>query len=327
MRKRELSDNEWTSIRKLKETNASWSRIERETGVPRRIAKRVYEKWERTQSMPDLKDARKQVAADAFREHIDSILKMAEYLASSLDIPQTPSEHRTTDDFLQDLWQVDILRRVQLDNLKNSEFERKSVILANEILFKALQSHTQQTRIWSIWQQWKDAWNDCVSASNNLKKSVTTVVENNLDQEPGLLDKLKQANRKHHPLDRIPDAIVWTLWKQALDTNQTEAHQVASVTSRNNRYDVVLVNPVFPNKFSNGVICSFKDKSLAEKAAKACNQSYTSFMKGVEEEKIIEPLKSRILQAKGMVDTFAQMTHPLLLKPMILRSTCDLCPA
>lgn len=47
MKKIEVSEIELDKILKFKGEKASWLKIERETGIERRIAKRAYEEWNR----------------------------------------------------------------------------------------------------------------------------------------------------------------------------------------------------------------------------------------------------------------------------------------
>ncbi len=330
MRKRELSDSEWNSVRKLRETGASWSKIQRETGVPRRKAKQIYEAWERTQSMPDLKEARKQVAAEAFHKHIDSLLQIAQYVASSLRIPQTPNDLATADEYLQSLWQIDIFNKNWPHVSENKEYELKSVNYTNELLFQSLEHHTQTTNIWKVFRQWKEAHNSCVRASRDLQETVRTLVVKNLQKEFRLRARLKQACRKYDPVIRITDAVVWAMWKQTVDpANANCDDEIVSVVSRGNRYEVIFALSNYPSKFSNRVVFSFKDESLAKEAARVCNQSYSSLLKDKDNEgrTQIEALQEKVSHLRDMIDNLARMMHPLLLKPVILRSTCELCPA
>ena len=71
MKKREFTDEEWALILKLKQSGASWLKIQDETGIPRRTIKRAYEEWESTKSYDELKQARIHVAGEEFRDHID----------------------------------------------------------------------------------------------------------------------------------------------------------------------------------------------------------------------------------------------------------------
>ena len=87
MHRKKLSDKELNKIIRLRQDRASWLRIQRETGIHRQTAKRAYDKWERSKSLEELKEARKDVAAQVFREHMESLVILATSLVSNLAVP------------------------------------------------------------------------------------------------------------------------------------------------------------------------------------------------------------------------------------------------
>jgi hypothetical protein len=90
MRRRHVSPEELAMIIRLRHENASWLKIQRETGVPRRIGQRAYVQWGRSQASEELKEARKDVAAQAFREHMDSLVTLATSFVMNLEVPHLP---------------------------------------------------------------------------------------------------------------------------------------------------------------------------------------------------------------------------------------------
>ena len=64
-----MSDEQLTQLINLKRAGSSWVKIQRETGINRRTAKRAYDKWHRSQNLDVFKEARKDAAAQAFRVH------------------------------------------------------------------------------------------------------------------------------------------------------------------------------------------------------------------------------------------------------------------
>jgi len=61
MRKRYVSDEELNKIIRLKDSGASWLKIQDAIGVPRRTAKRAYEEYEQSKSFQELKAARQKI--------------------------------------------------------------------------------------------------------------------------------------------------------------------------------------------------------------------------------------------------------------------------
>ena len=128
MKKRLLADDEFNQVLKLKQAGASWLKIQREAGIPRRIAQRAYEDWQRNQTGIELKQSRQTVATEAFREHVTSLVGVGTYLAMNLDIPQTiTAESPNGEQIVDSLWQANVLGEVQdqtLRQLSGTQAER-----------------------------------------------------------------------------------------------------------------------------------------------------------------------------------------------------------
>ena len=112
MNKGKLAPEELDKIIKLKKLGTSWLRIERETGINRRTAKRAYEKWEHSQSPEILREARREVCAQAFNYHLNSLTTLAGSLVVNLSVPPSPDEIKTNaEQFFSEVWHQDLLLR------------------------------------------------------------------------------------------------------------------------------------------------------------------------------------------------------------------------
>lgn len=165
MKKRELSDDELNRLLRLKQSGFSWLKIQREYGIPRRIAKRAYDDWQREQTFTELKESRRTVAAEAFRDHVASLIKLSTFLAMHLDILRTiPTESLSGAQFLDSLWQMNVLGEPQDSpswglSETGAEREKRLVIRQHQLLFQALQDHTRELR-WEVLKEWEDAWDN-----------------------------------------------------------------------------------------------------------------------------------------------------------------------
>ena len=112
MKRGELAPEELDKVIKLKKIGTSWLRIEHETGISRRTAKRAYEKWEHSQSPEVLREARKDVAAKAFLDHLKSLTTLAVSLVTSLSVPPSIVDmEKNAEQFFSELWEQDLLQR------------------------------------------------------------------------------------------------------------------------------------------------------------------------------------------------------------------------
>ena len=153
MRRRDLSEEELAQVIKLRRAGSSWVKIQSKTGINRRTAKRAYDKWQRSQSMEELREARKDVAAEEFREHKNSLITLAGSLVVALSVPSRPDEMKTNaEQFFSELWEQDLLQRwVNLPSetreyyLMSQEHKRDMQFnfRKNQLLFNSLQEHTR----------------------------------------------------------------------------------------------------------------------------------------------------------------------------------------
>jgi len=192
MRRRDLSDEELNQIINLKKAGSSWVKIQRELGINRRTAKRAYDNWVRSQSMEELKEARKDVAAQAFREHMESVIRLA---GANLRVPSSLADmDKDTEQFLSWLLDQDLLERLVSISVETKEayapvsgphvLDPQSYRREKELLFESLKVHTRENaRLWKDWDEWKEARNNCVKVLRKLRKETSEVVGNYLNQE------------------------------------------------------------------------------------------------------------------------------------------------
>ena len=103
MKKIVLSNSQIQQVINLRDSGISWVKIEKETGIARRITKREYDEWAAKQSQRQLEDARKEVAAQEYRLHVGLLSRMAEFLLDSLVIPAPLTDLRMADEVM---WQL-----------------------------------------------------------------------------------------------------------------------------------------------------------------------------------------------------------------------------
>ena len=77
----------------------------------------------------------------------------------------------------------------------------------------------------------------------------------------------------------------------------------------------------------NSVFLVFHDKNLAEKAARLGNNVARSLLLGENRAIIEKSLKGSVTVMKRAIEELAEMLNPLVLRPIIFRTRCKLCPA
>jgi len=328
MKKRILSDDEFNRVLRLKQSGTRWLKIQRETGVPRRIAKRAYEDWQRNQSFAELKESRRTVAAEVFREHIDFLIKVGKFLALHQGVPATlPSEAPQGAQIVDSLWESNVIEELQncsmlampgVDVLR----ERRSITRQQRMLFEALQEHTRGELRWEALQEWEDAWDSCRQLYVKLGKEAVSVMQNFLSQEKGLENRIENGSRDKDAMTHIVDRLLREIWSELREDRFDPQRDIFEVIARTDNKVYVAVAGL-----GNSNFLTFSDRDLAEKAARLGNRVARNLLLGRNGGNVGKSLQERISKMRQAMEELADMLNPLVLRPIILRTRCELCPA
>jgi len=319
MRRRDLSDEELDIVVNLRQSGASWLNIQRQTRIPRRAAKRAYEEWERKQSLDDLKIVRINVVTEEFHKHLHALIKMSDSLVDYL--PESPlfDETRSADEFLNGLWMRDI-EGTELDlpwRLRGDKVQRR-IIRQNLMLFKSLQDHTYRDIRWQALEAWKQAWNKGIEILAELRAESHKIIENILKQEPKLEDRIKKESADIDTLEGMVKGVVKAIWQGILNGKLEQGYELV----RTRVSDQQAAEVTFGDKASI-IVLAFIDKGLAEKVASVCRWAAKNLCKG----DIVQRAASEIRTMRQSIRELEEMLDPLILRPIVLRTKCELCPA
>jgi len=108
MRKRSLSEDELNQVIRLKQSGASWLKIQNETKIPRRTAKNAYQLWHQNRSLEELKNVRMSVATVEFQNHMNDLIRLAEAFVDYLHILPSSNTIENSEQILSTLWVQDM---------------------------------------------------------------------------------------------------------------------------------------------------------------------------------------------------------------------------
>lgn len=337
MRRRNLSDEELKSVINLKRVGTSWVKIQAETGINRRTAKRAYEKWERSQTLQELKDARQEVAAKALFYHLNSLIILAGSLVTNLSIPFFLSDmEKNAEQFFPWLFEQDLLQRHILPETQVHIFtmgetqcfyvgDAQSYRREKELLFESLKAHTREEVQWKdiLDNRWEKARNDCAKIVPKLRKETSVVVNNSINQEreTNFLQKIKEGSREDDPAKQMVEVVLRDIWRDIRqDKLEEEGPWFQTISKGRGPYFEVYVKSRDENvlNFSGAT-----DKSLANKVTSICNLAANNLRRG----EMVESLQNGVRIMKNAAEELREVLNPVRLTPMILRTRCDLCPA
>jgi hypothetical protein len=319
VRRRDLSHEELAKVIRLRQENATWLKIQRETGIPRRIAQRAYEQYQHSQAREELKEARKDVAAQAFGEHINYLIKMAESLVSALHVPGMLRGLGNADEALDQLWMRNIQGELELYQ-KSGTVEIAKVARRNRMVFKALQEHTREKVRWEALEEWKQARNKAAEYSRKLQMEATEVIGNILNSQSDLKERMKTIIRGNDVTEKISDGVIENIWRGIL-TGKPEQMHVWEGTSLVNKGRVELRFC----KGDSGTKLDLNDVKLAKDVLKVCRWAANNLQKGNKSD-LVRSLADEVHRMQDSTEELEESLDGLLLRPMILRTRCDLCP-
>ena len=333
MRKRELTHDELNQVIKLRQSHASWLKIQKETGVPRRSARRAYENWERNQTPEELKAARTNVAVAVLQEHLEDLTTLAVSLVENLRVPSSPEVDSDAEQFFAGFWQKDLRHRgfhvfsetkETISSPRVSDIrDAKSRERENKMLFQSLKVHTGERVRWDALDEWKHARTCCARNLSELRRGARVIVDNflKLEVRTSPIRGIKDASGEDNPVECMTEAVLKAIWKAMNQDNPTgeppsfeTALQVAGKTQETR------VNCKGDKLFA------FGDASLAGKVAQICSRTANNLYRG-EKSDLIRSLTGEVQTMNEAVEKLEASLNSLVLKPLILRTRCDLCPA
>ena len=319
MKKRELSPIELRNVVGLRQLGAKWTEIEQETKLERRAAKRAYEEWERDNEMKKEQAARFRVAAEAFHEHINDLVRLVESLIDTLYVPETLRELYSADEPLDQLW----IRYAegQRKSSPTSRVERERGVWRSKVLLKSLRDHTQEKVPWETLEEWKQSRNNSKHYAEQLRSKAVEVVKNTLNNRLGLEKRIKTAIGDNDVIERIADGVIEHIWRGILTGKPDKMHVIKGIILYN-AGQVWLV--VYENNSETRFYLN--DEELAKDVWSMCCQVVTNLWDEVESD-LIQNLTDEVSQMQARTKELGEGLDELVLRPMILRTRCDLCPA
>ena len=200
--------------------------------------------------------------------------------------------------------------------------ERRSITRQQRMLFEALQEHTRGELRWEALQEWEDAWDSCRQLYVKLGKEAVSVMQNFLSQEKGLENRIENGSRDKDAMTHIVDRLLREIWSELREDRFDPQRDIFEVIARTDNKVYVAVAGL-----GNSNFLTFSDRDLAEKAARLGNHVARNLLLGRNGGNVGKSLQERISKMRQAMEELADMLNPLVLRPIILRTRCELCPA
>ncbi|XUX00154.1 MAG: hypothetical protein TUN42_09715 [Dehalogenimonas sp.] len=266
--------------------------------------------------MPEIQEARKNVAAEAFREHVDQLIRVAEVFTLGIRAPTIEDLKANADQHIESVWMKDMYPAVNLFSSVEKRPEPLRNLHQYSLLFDALQAHTREKVQWSDFKRnWKINWNEGARLLAELKKGAQGQIDNFLAQQP-VKSKELQDLIKTGELSKLADDTVSELAKNRADKFNSMEYSI-------NSGEAGVFKLVRPN--SHVVFFRLSDQTTAKNLQTICNTVLKNMT--VAQEDIISNLKDSFAMIEKLRKMLEIELEPLRLRPLIIRTRCDLCPA
>jgi len=326
MRKINIPPQKLKRIIELREKDASWSRIERETQVPRRTAKRAYEQSAKDQLREDAKKARSIIVAEEVRSHIDDLVELAQFIADHLEIPSYVEMEKGPSAYLDDLirnrpvfirtiqYGVTIPEGVSETYLGvSANKSARRIYRENKMLFEALETHTRQGARWRAINEWEHAWDECKEILNNLRNEALQIIKNILNQKKDIKQKIEAEDGEGSVIDKMVQLVLEATWQGIINEQLDQGiHPIETVPETGSV------------KLGDALVIKLSDEALAEEVARACNWSVDNLYKGYTLS-LIPRLTEKAELLKKSIDRVEEDFNRLALRPILLGTRCKLC--
>lgn len=298
MKKKQLSEAEITQIIELRKKGGTWLGIEKVTGIPRRLAQRVYLEWENKNTIPELKEARQSVAIEVFRNHVNSLLTLSRFLASWVRLPTVSDLEITVDQYLENhLGQTIIARQIPID--LSGEAMTKKNIRDNIILWDSLRTHTIEVVNWNKFDDYKREWNRYLELARGAKRGAREKIIDFLEVEPML---------QRETLANLISRDVITVMVRSFGEDETP-----------------LVGKIRDLPQGDLSLSYFGGLTIALRFSDVTSPNKWELS---IDKKILTSLKDIYMTIKELLKYLVDLLdNTLLLEPSILRTKCDICPA
>ncbi|MDY6918430.1 MAG: hypothetical protein SVP26_10925 [Chloroflexota bacterium] len=228
-----------------------------------------------------------------------------------------PRHLRTAEEVLEDLWlSRSTAGRHEGSGTTSDSRSTSRTARQNRLLFESLREHTRERVSWGLLDRWKAAWDVCSGTLHELKEKTEREVNHLLDQSSAL-GAAARAGGVQKAAETIALAIVEALWQTL--TAARERDEAASFKAAPGSGNAVAVY----GRTSISVSLASVEEALSAELAQVCNEAITA----IRQSHTLEWVPAKLEELHRIARQLEEDLDPLLLRPLILRTRCDLCPA
>ena len=305
MRKIKLDDKELENIHELVSRGFTWSAIQREIGLDRRIVKRIYEEWQRSRSIEYLEEARKQLAIRDFDDHRAELIRLAKRFVEYLDIPKINYSPGSAQVFIESFFErpsdsEEVESKPYGATGKREQKEARRRQRKNRLLFRALRQHTSGQVCWEVLEDWKKSCDNCFEKIPELSQEALHYLRSYLDKYLARGVELNELS-----IREAAQIGVGLFWDSLVARSGTAGGNGENISEKKRQN---------PEKKSIRDITDLVPDAL---------YSIESHLSETEVGRLVASEAGRAEKAAAELE---EMLDPVILHPLIIKTRCFLCP-
>jgi hypothetical protein len=262
-------------------------------------------------------EIKKQLLTDEQQKHLDDLTQFVASLVSRLTVPDSPTEDRDVVAVLDTLLPKDLPQGLHSAS-REARRKQRQTERQNKMLFESLRQHTGGKGWWQAFEEWQQAWGTCVSALAEIREEAPKVVEDFMNQKPGLKEKVEEKTGEKDVLERIVEGVIWAAWQVATASNPEEELKL-----RNFRVlPVAQQLRVTTGPYESRLIFNETEAALAQEVATVCNLA----LRDLYPRYMVDEILGMIHRMDEKIEEIDDALDPFVLRPLLVRTRCELCP-
>ncbi len=319
MKRVDLTDEQLQDVIRQRRAGLSWVKVEKATGVSRRVAQRAYREWEKARSIRELENVRVKVGEIEFEGHVDDLTRAARYFIDHRVVPDYPSFARDADKHIESLMDQEIIVIPSEAGSGASEARLKARNKRrNQLLLEALKQHTADIFDWRSLDDWMEGWNTCHRVFPGVKNLITEKVNATFGRFPDVDSWFVINDKERKPLDILGEGIQDALWQGIVAGEVAEAMAVISGESIE-----LAGSEVLKITIGKRTLIQKENRDAVPSLVDLCHDVIYDLWESGEVQEVAAAVK----KMRSVVDEMEAVLEPLVLRPQILRTRCKLCPA
>jgi len=271
-------------------------------------------------------EVRKQALTEDLQKHLDDLTQFAVSFKSYLTTPDMPTEDRDATAVLTPLLPKALLQGLDSVSQKTRREQRQKDRQTN-MLLRSLREHTGEKGWWQAFEEWREVWDICIEGLKGVREQAPKVVGNYLSKAPEVVgnylsqkaeEKVGEKSGKEYILDSIVYGVLWAAWCIVTASEPEEELELRNfrVVPEGQRLRIRT------GGYYLNLIFDETETALAQEVAAVCNNA----LQDLYPRYMVDEILGMLQRMDEKIEVIDDALDPFILRPLLVRTRCTLCP-